>query len=113
MKIEEAPRPEDDSRANWRALITASLPEHEQRDFERHEFVPCYACSSKPGSPSLCRGCLANRQTITELQEQRDAFKRKGAETSELARRAAAQAAHEAASLESRLLGLITSIEKI
>lgn len=69
MKIESSPRPDDESRASWRALIRSSLPEGEQYDFDRREFVPCFTCSSAPGAPSLCRGCLANRQSISELHE--------------------------------------------
>lgn len=69
MKIEPSSRPEDESRASWRALIRNSLPEGERYDFDRREFVPCFTCSSAPGAPSLCRGCLANRQTVSELRE--------------------------------------------
>lgn len=70
LTIVPSPRPEDDSRQAWRELIAESLPKDVERiDFHQHRFVPCYRCSTLPGSPSLCRGCLANRQTIDELRE--------------------------------------------
>jgi predicted HAD superfamily Cof-like phosphohydrolase len=31
------------------------------------EFIECDACRSKPGSPSLCAGCLHNRSVIEHL----------------------------------------------
>jgi hypothetical protein len=31
------------------------------------EFVECDACRVKPGSPTLCRGCLSNRALIEKL----------------------------------------------
>lgn len=108
IKIDPAPRPEDDtSRASWRRLIAASLPEGDQADFEAREFVPCRWCSTAPGSPSLCRGCLANRQTITELRETRDAQLKLLVGV----HRALKGAAHEASCLESRLVGVITAID--
>ena len=30
-------------------------------------FVECDTCRAKPGSPTLCAGCLHNRQVIGEL----------------------------------------------
>ncbi len=34
------------------------------------EFMECDTCRAKPGSPTLCRGCLNNRQVIgTALTE--------------------------------------------
>lgn len=68
IKIVDAPRPEEDTPETWRALIRSSLPEHERGDFDRDDFVPCFTCSSAPGCPSLCRGCLANRNTIGRLR---------------------------------------------
>lgn len=32
-----------------------------------NEFVECDTCRAKPGSPSLCAGCLHNRDTIHRL----------------------------------------------
>lgn len=32
------------------------------------EFVECEACASKPGSPTLCKSCRANRDAITDLK---------------------------------------------
>lgn len=69
IKNVPAPRPVEDTRWAWRCAISSLLPEGERHDFDRHEFVPCHTCSTKTGSPGLCRGCLANRQTITELRE--------------------------------------------
>jgi hypothetical protein len=69
--ITPAPRPVDDTgRGTWRAMISLSLGDDTRKlDFARHQFVPCHTCASKPGSPTLCSGCLANRQTIDELHE--------------------------------------------
>lgn len=33
------------------------------------EFVECDRCSSFPGTPPLCNGCRANRETIKELRK--------------------------------------------
>lgn len=69
-RVVSAPRPVDDhDRERWRETIAESLPKHELREFGERQFVPCYTCSVAPGCPSLCRGCLANRQTIAELRE--------------------------------------------
>ena len=32
-----------------------------------HEFRECDTCAAKPGSPYLCKGCLANRAAIGVL----------------------------------------------
>lgn len=32
------------------------------------DFVECDTCRAKPGSPTLCSGCLANRATISALR---------------------------------------------
>ena len=29
------------------------------------DFKECETCAAKPGSPTLCSGCLANRATIS------------------------------------------------
>ena len=39
------------------------------------DFVECDACRTKPGSPQLCNGCLRNRDTILELQEEIKLYK--------------------------------------
>jgi len=31
------------------------------------DFVECDTCRAKPGSPTLCRGCLRNRAVICAL----------------------------------------------
>lgn len=65
-----APRPADDvNRAAWRKQIADYLQEVDRYDFEARRFVPCNICRAKTGSPTLCGGCLANRQTIDELHE--------------------------------------------
>ena len=40
-----------------------------EADRSSYEFVECGLCSSKPGSPVLCKSCLHNRQTIHDLQD--------------------------------------------
>ena len=32
------------------------------------EFVECYDCSQRPGSPRLCDACIHNRDLITRLK---------------------------------------------
>ena len=108
LEVVPAPRPDVDNRESWRALIASSLPEGEQADFAAHEFVPCYTCSIAPGAPSLCRGCLANRQTIAELREARTA----GLEKLMVVQRGLAAASHDAATMESRLNGMIAVVEQ-
>lgn len=33
------------------------------------EFKECDGCSAKPGSPTLCKSCLHNRQVISDLNK--------------------------------------------
>lgn len=33
------------------------------------KFTECDACSAKPGSPTLCLGCLHNRNVIERLRD--------------------------------------------
>jgi len=33
------------------------------------EFMECDSCRKKPGSPPLCGGCLANRESINRLNK--------------------------------------------
>lgn len=32
------------------------------------DFMECDTCSTKPGAPTLCRGCLENRKAIESLK---------------------------------------------
>lgn len=45
-------------------------------------FVECSICSAKPGTPTLYRSCLSNRETIAlqeeEIQQLREKIKRLG-----------------------------------
>lgn len=34
------------------------------------KFMECETCNLKPGSPFLCKGCVANRETISKLNDQ-------------------------------------------
>jgi len=34
-------------------------------------FVECDTCKAKPGTPTLCNGCLTNRNTIAVFEEER------------------------------------------
>jgi hypothetical protein len=36
------------------------------------EFWECSTCNAKPGTPTLCRGCLNNRTAISRLAAERD-----------------------------------------
>lgn len=68
LRVEPAPRPTDDSPEAWRASIRAALPPTQVFAFDRHDFVECYPCACKPGMPTLCAHCLANRATISALR---------------------------------------------
>lgn len=58
-----------DSVAAWIALIRIALVRPtRQLSFDAGDFVECDACTAKPGTPTLCAGCLANRHTITNLK---------------------------------------------
>lgn len=58
---------------DWRSLLRNGLAEVDmeesprQRDFDNLEWVACDACQAKPGWPTLCSGCLANRHTVAQL----------------------------------------------
>ena len=54
----------------WIAMIRKALEEGRLHTFDRGDFVACDACAAKPGSPSLCAGCLANRYIITMLRKE-------------------------------------------
>jgi hypothetical protein len=41
-----------------------------QKTISMLEFVECDTCRVKPGTPTLCRGCIANRSTINKLKKQ-------------------------------------------
>lgn len=71
-------------------------------------FVECAACAAKPGSPTLCASCVANRGEISRLtSELKDERMR-----NEALRRGLAAGAHDAGCLESRLIGLINQISQ-
>lgn len=36
------------------------------------KFQECDSCSAKPGSPTLCNGCLANRALIEEIESSKN-----------------------------------------
>lgn len=38
-------------------------------------FMECDTCRAKPGSPTLCHGCLVNRRVIENMTQERDDFK--------------------------------------
>ena len=40
-----------------------------ERGSEGWNFVECAVCRAKPGSPTLCDGCLYNRATINALKQ--------------------------------------------
>jgi len=53
-------------------LVLCPRPEDDKHWFERDiplEFRECDACAAKPGCPTLCNGCLANRAVIGRLQK--------------------------------------------
>lgn len=70
ITIVPAPRPTEDTPETWRAAIRASLAPlaMQQGAFDRAQHVECLSCATKPGSPTLCASCLANRLTIGELR---------------------------------------------
>lgn len=67
ITIVEADRPEEDTPETWRKALSNSLDARRRFQFDAGEFVECDACAAKPGSPVLCAGCLANRNTIGRL----------------------------------------------
>lgn len=69
-------------------------------------FIECASCAAKPGSPTLCASCVANRAEISRLTAELDAERRRN----EALRRGLVSGAHDAACLESRLKGLITQL---
>ncbi len=59
----------DEYEQPWDDQIRDSLAEERQRAaFTLGDFVECDLCSGKPGMPTLCGPCLANRTTIHRLQ---------------------------------------------
>lgn len=67
ITVVPAPRPEhEDEDDNWQAVADL-LDESRRRTFLQEGFVECDTCAAKPGSPTLCRGCLANRTLIAYL----------------------------------------------
>ena len=65
IKIVSAGRPDaDDEDVAWLAAVRAALRPQQQAAFDGGDFVECDACAAKPGMPSLCAGCLANRYLV-------------------------------------------------
>lgn len=92
------------------------------------EFKECASCAKKAGSPTLCESCLHNRRVVNELQEEIERLNRmlESAEQNRQLftadfqaerqrttthRKQLEAAAHDAATLESRLRGMIGQIE--
>jgi len=70
ITIVAADRPDSrDEEVYWVSMIAKSLGECRGADFLRGEFVECDSCAAKPGSPTLCAGCLANRYVIGLLTQ--------------------------------------------
>ena len=42
------------------------------KENQEWEFIECDTCKVKPGSPTLCAGCLNNRQAISALSKARE-----------------------------------------
>jgi hypothetical protein len=62
------PRDADDPnpvRVAWRQQIEKQLGDAAGARFARGEFVECDACRAKPGAPTLCTGCIANRTNMS------------------------------------------------
>jgi hypothetical protein len=83
-------------------------------------WMECAECSAKPGSPTLCASCIHNRDTVLRLQRMVDLGEKLRAESAAnlqaerdcnfgLGKQLVA-AAHDAASLESRLTGMLKSL---
>lgn len=77
IRIEMANRPDPDNEDSWRRLLRRGLASPylepgdtspRQRHFDEEDWVACDACDEKPGAPTLCNGCLANRNTIWRLR---------------------------------------------
>ena len=68
IEVIPSPRPEREGRAAWDDGIASQLGKTHGDDYRRHEYVECDSCRAKPGSPTLCYGCLANRTTIGDLR---------------------------------------------
>ena len=70
IKIISANRPDAaDEDVAWLAAVRAALSPQQQAAFDRGDFVECNACAAKPGMPSLCASCLANRYVVGMLRE--------------------------------------------
>lgn len=48
----------------------ADIVEYEFESEPTQGFVHCAECSAKPGSPTLCSACLANRSLISDLRRE-------------------------------------------
>jgi hypothetical protein len=49
------------------AGIRNGLTERQRMDFDNGNLVECGVCAAKPGTPTLCASCLANRYIIGML----------------------------------------------
>lgn len=66
IRIVSADRPDaNEEELAWVAGIRRALSERQQIKFDRGDFVECNSCDAKPGSPTLCGSCLANRHIIS------------------------------------------------
>jgi hypothetical protein len=50
------------------------------------EFMECETCSAKPGSPTLCAGCLHNRSLIEKLTDKMTSGRTKSYDSEEIKR---------------------------
>lgn len=53
--------------AAWLRAEGKRREEKKERTEVALEFVECDTCRAKPGSPTLCRGCVVNRAVIESL----------------------------------------------
>lgn len=51
------------------AFLTETIVNEDKLDYDQQiKFIECEACSEKLGMPTLCKGCLNNRQAILNLE---------------------------------------------
>jgi hypothetical protein len=82
IKIVAAPRPDSkDEGLAYLASIRNGLTERQRLAFDNGNLVECEVCAAKPGTPTLCASCLANRYIIEMLtpSQRRKLIKRHGA----------------------------------
>lgn len=53
-------------------VVDCPRPEDEKHWFEKTKlkFRECDSCAAKPGTPTLCKGCLQNRDVIYRLKKE-------------------------------------------